>query len=482
MRIKSKTGFVGGGLLGVLGFSLVGLTIAMGNYKLNTRSINSTNVESVASSEKALGKTLINILNNDDYCRQYLTGKPEERISVLNVGNFKNEGFINIIDIDVLPTNAPPFPKKKTLYVYYKKPALGANEIRQGKHDNNQPYKCEPDDENSNKKGDKRGCYHVSCEINYTCSKADRNSNTDCSNDDDPSNIITSCAPANCFPKKPEPKISSCDPNEIKTGITPCDTIPANIFNSDEMRQLNPDTTQTIKAFTGFKTSESRIKPDAIEVSKTCPEGQYPVRKTDGTTVCQIMCTGGSILTNTNPPLCVCPDDKPIYKQGVCQRCPTSFIWNPDLEGGPGCDCPSNHHLYIKNGVADVSHAPLAVIQGHIGVMVNVYVMIQNIYGFMNLTESISAIVLLENIFSVGLVYHALTEHGMKQPVDVIALGVELGTGRGGREKLKGDVNVYHPQTPFGIIINVQHAVVGQNGLGLSINVHVWIQIKHLII
>ena len=58
--------------------------------------------------------------------------------------------------------------------------------------------------------------------------------------------------------------------------------------------------------------------------------------------------------------------------------------------------------VILKTGLQDVSHAPLAVIQGHIGVMVNVYVMIRTpmppLYGFMNLTESISAIALLEHI------------------------------------------------------------------------------------
>ena len=84
MKIK-KSGFVGGGLLGALGFSFFSLTIAMGAYKLNTMAINSNNVANVGYSEKALGKTLNNILSNQKHCANYLTGGG---ISVLKKGFF----------------------------------------------------------------------------------------------------------------------------------------------------------------------------------------------------------------------------------------------------------------------------------------------------------------------------------------------------------------------------------------------------------
>ncbi len=335
MRIKSETGFVGGGLLGVLGFSLVSLTIAMGNYKLNTRSINSTNIETVAYAEKALGKTLKNILENEEYCKKYLTGG---KISVLdeneNNGNFKNEDSIKIIGMKTLnpQTDAPRILspqsqyKKKIFYVYYTKPALGNKQKRSGNCTNN----------------DKRGCYHVSCEINYTCHGRDAQ---DCIDD---INKVATCsiAPDKCsFPGDSDYKTKPCDENKIKIGITPCETIPANIFD-DLPKPLEPPTPsiQSIEAFTGFKTSESRIEPDTTEVSKTCPEGQYPVRKKiNGEIVvqCQIMCTGGSTITDTTPPRCVCPynednpndpNNKPVYKQGACHTCPVGATWNQSLK------------------------------------------------------------------------------------------------------------------------------------------------------
>ena len=67
--------------------------------------------------------------------------------------------------------------------------------------------------------------------------------------------------------------------------------------------------------------------------------------------------------------------------------------------------------------------------------MVNVYVMIRDLYGFMNLTESISAIALQENILVLVGVYLVLTEHGKMEVV--IALEVEIGNGRA-----VGDVDV----------------------------------------
>ena len=340
MKIK-KSGFVGGGLLGALGFSFFSLTIAMGAYKLNTMAINSNNVANVGYSEKALGKTLNNILSNQKHCANYLTGGG---ISVLKKGFFKNEGFIDIVDIEVKPLGE----RTKKIYVYYTKPALGAYQIRQGKDDNNRPYKCEPDDENGNK-GDKRGCYHVSCEINFECLKNDPEPGKNCITDEDQSNIITSCVPNNCFPRESDSKISSCDEDKIKIGITPCETIPANIF--DKLKYINPPSTETFKAFSGFKTSESRIEPDTTEVSKTCPAGQYPVRKTDGTVECQIMCTGGSTLNNGR---CVCPynendpndpTNKPVYKQGACHACPDNSTWDTDSQV---CECPSNKPIYSQ--------------------------------------------------------------------------------------------------------------------------------------
>ena len=224
----------------------------------------------------------------------------------------------------------------------------GAYQIRQGKDDNNRPYKCEPDDENGNK-GDKRGCYHVSCEINFECLKNDPEPGKNCITDEDQSNIITSCVPNNCFPRESDSKISSCDEDKIKIGITPCETIPANIF--DKLKYINPPSTETFKAFSGFKTSESRIEPDTTEVSKTCPAGQYPVRKTDGTVECQIMCTGGSTLNNGR---CVCPynendpndpTNKPVYKQGACHACPDNSTWDTDSQV---CECPSNKPIYSQ--------------------------------------------------------------------------------------------------------------------------------------
>ena len=343
MQMKTNTGFVGGGLLGVLGFSLLGLTIAMGAYKQNTMLINSTNVASVATSENALEQTVKNILSNPDYCQEYLR---DRRIFVLdedeNDGNFKNEGSITIVGMEI--TNPPnpedpenqPLSETKNLYLYYTKPALGSKQTRNGQE-------C--------KSTDLSGCYYLKYNITPECTGA-------C--DDSYSNLIN-CRVSNAEDSdQTEPR--DCTEDEIFNGIQSCIPVPANDFKS-EIDNIQDNTfLMGIARIAGNNNENLQLR--SVKLARQCPPGQYPIRVPNNGEIeveCQIMCTGGSTLNTDDPdnPLCECPENKPKYKQGACHVCrdiDPALTWN---ESRSDCVCRnSNQIAYTINGKTKCYNCP----------------------------------------------------------------------------------------------------------------------------
>ena len=319
--------------------------------------LNTANVQSTEFSEGVLKETVKKVLSKQDVCEYYLTKttditdlkiKPEEINSnpILKSGSFNNENFINVVNMDISahpdsdPETQTPIgeERKKIFYLHYSKPALGANQTR---------------GECKNKQGntDLRGCYYLSCEINYKCSTSD-----DCS---DNKSDVTSCYVDKCLIlDKTQMSAPDCGQDQVLKGTqsTDCVPIPGVVFKPDNLptTKIYQEEGKDVlyhTALAGFSRNPDteEIQPKIVKLSRQCPAGQYPVRKIISGEIaieCQIMCTGGSTLnTNTNPPRCECPDNKPKYKNGLCQKCPAGFDWDRNLS-----DCKCSNDKVLLDG------------------------------------------------------------------------------------------------------------------------------------
>ena len=324
MKIKTKTGFVGGGLLSVLGLSFFGLSISMGVLKLNTNALKTENVQNTEFSEEVLKRTVQNLLSQS-YCRNNL--KPEDDLDdietigvengpvVIQTGEPFKDGLIQIVSMSLKPLSTD----ERKFYLYYSKPGLEANQTRNGQE-------C--------KSTDLSGCYYLSCRISYPCPGGVCNSNNDLSRCE----VIGECVLGEQQERK------SCAQDQILRGTLPdvCVSLP-----SKGLKDISNTNQNSIMGITGFSDSDNNgvIEATQKNIVIPCPPGKYSVMKEDGSTVCQILCTGGSTLdTETN--LCECPAGE-LFSAGRCQsNCAGGSILNTETNL---CECPPGQNRFYYN-------------------------------------------------------------------------------------------------------------------------------------
>ncbi len=355
--MKNNSGFY---FIGTLTFALGSLTIIIGSLKLNSVALNTIDVQNTEFSEEILKETVKRILSKDkNVCTYYLTEttgpegitnlkiKLEDTNSppILSTGAFKNEDFINVVNMDIKdkispdPENQNIVERKKIFYLRYSKPALEDKETIGEEECKNEP---------GNK--DLSGCYYLSCEITYTCKTAD-----DCDND---KNNVENCYVDKCSILGKEDNQTSqqdCAPDQVRTGTksTDCVPLPSIIFQPDNIQKTNTEN-NNLMGVVGLSIiqDENTVQIDTVQLATECPDGKYPVMKQNGEVECQFLCAGESRF-NRETELCECPNQsEPYYRNGRCIQCPENTTWNNnerscDCEGGKiwnftsnQCECP----------------------------------------------------------------------------------------------------------------------------------------------
>lgn len=324
MKIKTNTGFA---LVGTLAVLLGGLTLILSTIKLSTRELNKAKTKSTEHSEKVLKQAVQQVLSQETDCKNNLNPILSEikKIEskgrlILESGEDFKEGFVHIVDMKITED-------KKTFYLYYSKPSLGENKTRKGKA-------CT--------KTDLSGCYYLSCKMNYQCADGLCDSAIDSVSQ---CNIIGQCS----FLGKPHHvNTAGCEPDKVLSGIKmssekdnkeniKCTHLTSTVFNSIP-RSITEGGKTYLTGFAGFSRNPDTkaIQASVTKLATECPDGKYPIRKSNGEIECEILCTGGSTLDPiTN--LCQCPTEKPQYKQGACHPCQGGQNWDKDNKQ---CKCP----------------------------------------------------------------------------------------------------------------------------------------------